>query len=142
MSALQNSDINSKINDLEGVMLTHDQVECPLKHHFGPGIYIRECFMPAGTLVVGHHHIEKTVNNLVQGRLRVFVNGEVKELSAPTTFVSEPGRKVAYILEDVVWQNVIATDETDVEAIEARLIDKSKSILTKEEFNKISSEVT
>lgn len=52
-------------------------------------------------------------------------DGSHTELVAPQTFVAEPGRKIGYIHETMVWQNVYATDETDVEKLEAMFLDKS-----------------
>ena len=43
----------------------------------------------------------------------------------PYIFNSEPGRKFAYVMEDCVFQNLHATEETDLEKIEEIFIDKS-----------------
>lgn len=111
---------------IEAKLLELPQVDCPVLHHFGPGVYIREVRMPAGSLILGHRHKHKHTNILVSGRLK-FLNegGEVAELVAPAVIVSNPGRKLAFILEDTVWQNVYATEERDVEKLEAELLDKS-----------------
>jgi len=50
-------------------------------------------------------------------------DGSRKELKAPMTFMAPPGRKVAYILETVVFQNIFSTDETDVEKLESMFIE-------------------
>jgi hypothetical protein len=39
------------------------------------------------------------------------------------TFVGKPGRKVAYIIETVVFQNIYATDETDIEKLENMFVE-------------------
>jgi hypothetical protein len=63
---------------------------------------------------------------MLKGRvLMINADGSKTEVIAPTTFVAEPGRKIGYILEDMVWQNIYATDETDVEKLEAMFLDKS-----------------
>lgn len=111
-------------NALEVAMLTQEQVECPVTHHFGPGIYIREVAIPAGTIVLGHSHTNPCTNILLSGSMAVSLSGGVvKVLTAPCTFVTQQGRKLAYIIEDVVFQNVFATDETDVAVLEATLIE-------------------
>jgi hypothetical protein len=97
------------------------QVECPVYHRFGPGIYIREAHYPAGTLVVGQEHYHAHMCILLKGRILVSDGGVAKELVAPFIFVAQPGSKVGYILEDVVWQNIYATTETDVEVLEKTL---------------------
>ena len=114
------------VEDLERVMLGMDQVECPVTHHFGPGTYVREVHMKAGTFAVGHHQNFEHLNVFIAGKVLMFLeDGTTKVLAAPMTFVGKPGRKVGLILEDVIWQNVYATDERDVEKLEARFITKS-----------------
>ena len=39
---------NLIVADLEKEMLEMPQADCPVAHHFGPGIYIREVTLPAG----------------------------------------------------------------------------------------------
>jgi hypothetical protein len=111
---------------IEAKLLELPQVDCPVLHHFGPGVYIREVRMPAGSLILGHRHKNTHTNILVSGRLK-FLNegGEVAELVAPVVITSNPGRKLAYIIEDTVWQNVYATEERNVEKLEEMLLDKS-----------------
>jgi hypothetical protein len=115
----------TRLDDLEGAMLAEPQVECPVEHFVGTGVYIRTCTMPAGTMVLGHAWKAEQINVMLKGRILVMVGGEPKELVAPQMFVGPPGRKLAYVLEDVVWQNVVATDETDIEAIEDLIVNKT-----------------
>lgn len=103
------------------------QVECPVEHFFAPGIYIREIFMPAGTMVIGRIHKTEHFNVLIEGRARVVIDGEVHELSAPCTFVSRAGiSKVLNVIEDCRWQTIHANPEnlTDVEVLESQLVRK------------------
>ena len=114
------------VDDLERAFLAQEQVDCPVIHRFGPGVYIREVFLPAGAHVIGHTHITPHLNIMLTGRIGLFdEDGAETILDAPQTFVAPPGRKLAYIYEDVIWQNVHATTETDVEKLEAMFLDKS-----------------
>ena len=115
------------IDAIEEMMLAEEQVDCPVQHHFGPGVYLREVFFPAGIYVMGHAHKKPTMNILLKGKMAVMVNGMARVIEAPYTFNSEPGRKLAYIIEDCVFQNILATEETDVEKIEEIFIDKSSA---------------
>lgn len=117
-------------DQVEAKLLELPQIDCPVLHHFGPGVYIREVRMPAGSLILGHRHRNAHTNILVQGRLK-FLNegGETVELVAPAVLTSNPGRKLACIIEDTIWQNVYATEEKDVEKLEAALLDKSDAWL-------------
>lgn len=111
---------------VEAECLALPQVDCPVVHHFGPGIYVREVLMPAGTLVVGHAHKASHLNVFLSGSLILLDDaGHARALKAPFMFTSPPGRKVAWTVTDCVWQNVVATDETDVDALDALMFDKS-----------------
>ena len=115
------------IETTEEKMLALEQAECPVVHSFGPGIYIRELRMKAGTLAMGHHQKFEHMNIFIKGKvLMLNDDGSRTELSAPIMFVGKPGRKIGYVLEDVVWLNIYATSETDVETLEATYLEKSK----------------
>lgn len=118
------------IDAAEIEMLGQEQVDCPVTHRFGPGIYIREVFMPKGAHIIGHRHTTPHVNVMLTGVIGLLNDdGTETILTAPQTFVAQPGRKIAYIYEDVVWQNIHATDETDVEKLEDMFLDKSPAFL-------------
>lgn len=111
---------------LESAFLKEEQVDCPVTHHFAPGVYIREVLLPAGAYIIGHAHKDAHLNVMLEGRLTIIKeDGSRRELTAPQTFVSGPGRKIAYIHETVRWQNIYATPETDVDKLETLLFDKS-----------------
>lgn len=114
------------IEQAECAMLAHEQADCPVVHYFGPGIYIRELRMKAGIFAIGHRQKHQHMNVLIKGRVLMLQNdGSTVEVSAPMTFVGQPGRKTGYVLEDVVWQNIYATNERDVPTLERMFLDKS-----------------
>lgn len=118
------------LDAVEREFLAQKQVDCPVTHRFGPGVYIREVLLPAGAYIVGHRHKTPHLNIMLTGRLGLLNDdGSETILEAPQTFVAQPGRKVAYIYEDVIWQNVHATNETDVEKLEDMFLDKSPAYL-------------
>ena len=109
-------------------------VKCETFHHFGPGVCIREVHIPAGTLLIGHEHVGETANAFVEGSLRLLQeDGSWQTLHAPMFLVSPPGRKVAITLTDCIWQNILATTETDPQVIESLFVRKSKAFLEKEQ---------
>ena len=115
-----------KVQALEAEFLKEPQVDCSVVHRFGPGIYIREVTIPADTFSIGHCQTATHLNIMLMGRVTmVNPDGSHTELVAPHTFVASPGRKIGYIHETMVWQNVYATDETDIEKLEAMFLDKS-----------------
>lgn len=119
--------ILASMENAEKELLQLPQVSCPVVHHFGPNLCIREVFMPAGTLAIGHRQKFEHMNIMLQGKVMVIDdNGNTQILTAPLIFVGKPGRKIGYVLEDMVWQNVYATDLKDVDAVETMFIDKSQ----------------
>lgn len=119
---------SEKVEVLESHMLDHPQVDCPVVHHFGPGIYIREVHMPKGTLALGHAQRFEHLNIMLKGKVAMpSPDGGLKIIEAPAIYVGQPGRKFGLVLEDVVWQNVYATDETDIDKLESMFLDKSST---------------
>jgi len=85
-------------------------------------------------VVVGHRHKTETVNILLKGKIALIENGELIYKEAPFTYVSPAKhRKAAYIIEDVIWQNIHPSDETDLKKLEDIFIEKSPALI---EFEK------
>jgi len=117
---------SEKLECLEAAMLDHPQVPCPVVHHFGPGVYVREVHLPAGTLAIGHAQRFAQLNVVLQGAVAMLGDdGQLKIVQAPAIFTGPPGRKFGYVLRDTVWQNIYASEETDIEALENHFLDKS-----------------
>jgi hypothetical protein len=122
--------LSQKVDHLLSQVEKMPQVDCQTKHYFGPNLYIREVTMPAGTVVIGKPHRKEHMCIMLQGRMIVVLgDGTKQELVAPMTFVGSAGRKVAYILETTVFQNVLATDETDIDVLENMLVDNTQPML-------------
>lgn len=111
----------------EAAGLRLPQQYCPVVHHFGPGICIREVFMPAQTFAIGHAQKFEHLNIMLRGAVAILVDGQIKVLRAPLIFVGKPGRKIGYVIEDTIWQNVYATELRDPVAVEEHFVDKSQS---------------
>lgn len=120
---------------LQGAMLAHRNADgaphvpgntddlCPVKHHFAPGLYGREIFIPAGVCIVGKIHHHAHINTISKGRAVVATEFGTEELVAPITFVSQPGTKRAVVAqEDTIWTTYHPTNETDLATIEAQVI--------------------
>jgi hypothetical protein len=125
-----NIPISEKVEKLLAQVEQMPQVDCQTKHYFGPSIYIREVTMPAGAVVIGKPHRKEHMCVMLQGRMIVVdAEGNQKELVAPMTFVGGAGRKVAYILETTVFQNILATEETNIDVLENMLVDNTQPML-------------
>lgn len=101
------------------------QTDAPVTHRFAPGVYLREIFMSADSIVIGRVHKTRHFNVLLTGScLIVHADGRREELRAPMTFVSEAGvQKVLYILEDMQWQTIHPTEETDLRKLDEMLVE-------------------
>lgn len=93
-----------KVFQLESLLKTLPQVDCPVRNVFAPGIYAREITMQAGTVITGAVHRFQHITVISKGRLRVLRPEGIVEFAAPAMFISEPGTKNAvHVLEDAVW---------------------------------------
>lgn len=112
-----------KILRLESVVQELPDLPLELTHHFGPGVYARELFIPRGGVVTGKVHRHYHLNILAQGRITVVTEQGRQTLEAPAVIMSPPGTKRAgYAHEDTVWITVHGTHETDLERLEAEFI--------------------
>ena len=98
------------------------QLKTNVVHRFGPGIYIREAWYSAGTVIIGLEHLLPHTNILLSGQINVINhNEEVITLVAPYIFTAKPGAKMGYAVTDVIWQNIYATNERDIYKLEQEL---------------------
>jgi hypothetical protein len=123
-------EMRSKIVALESAMfaMPEHQIQIKTTHHFAPGVYMREIFIPKGTTLTGKIHKTEHLNILSQGDLSVWTEDGVKRLTASTVIKSQPGiKRVGFAHEDSVWITVHAnvTEERDTDKIEEMLIAKS-----------------
>lgn len=98
---------NDKVVDqLEALMLEQGElVDCPLVHRFTDGMYIRQIFMPKGTLITSKIHKTQHPYTVSLGAVAVSIDGgEWDHIVAPYTGITNPGtRRILYILEDCIW---------------------------------------
>lgn len=92
------------------------------------GVLARTVLMPKGDIVIGEKHKEETINILIRGELKVWVNGEVKHIKAPYMVKSKANtRKVFYIIEEAVWTTVHKVTSTNLDEIEDEVIIKTSN---------------
>lgn len=133
---------NDKIDELESVMNEYPKVDCPLTHRFVGGLYIREIFMPAGTMITSLIHKTTHPFFVLQGRVSVYSENDGEQIiEAPYIGTTTPGtRRVLYIHEDTVWATTHITDVVPedgseesvlkaVALIEARIIEPHENRL-------------
>lgn len=111
------------IRALESAMRELPQLKEELRHHFAHGIYGREMWVPAGTVLVGKIHRYSCINVILQGIVEVRSQEGAYRIEAPYVFVSPGGTKRAMIaLTDLVWMTVHPADSEDLDQLERELI--------------------
>ncbi len=115
--------LEKALSNIEGATFG-DSEHFPLKHSFAPGVYVREIFIPKGSMLTGKIHRHEHPNFLMSGEVIVVTeHGGREHLKAPLSMISKAGTKRAvYALEDTVWITVHVTNETDLEKIEDYVI--------------------
>lgn len=122
----QKAPTRAQIRNLEAHLAQLPQLEITTRHHFAKGLYAREIVIPAGTILTGKVHAEEHLNIVSKGRIEVWTEDGMREVSAPFTMVSRPGTKrVGLAIEETVWTTIHAnpTDDTDLVLLEAKLIE-------------------
>lgn len=117
----QIADLEERMHELKTIPIE----EFPVKHHFGGGMYAREMFIPAGTIVTGRIKKDEHISIISLGEVYEATEGSKRHIKAPYTMVSAPNTKrLVYAVTDVVWTTVHKTIETDLEKLDNELIAK------------------
>lgn len=117
-------ELEDALKSVPGAVFGDSQL-CPLKHSFANGIYMREIFIPAGTVLTGKIHRHSHPNVLLEGEVVVVTESGGKEhLKAPMAMISlaKTKRAVATITDTrwITFHNV--GEERDLKKIEEMLI--------------------
>jgi hypothetical protein len=140
------------IDELEVAMLSNfDAVDCPVKHMFTNGMYIRELFMPAGSMITSKIHNTEHPYTVSYGVVAVSIDGgEWDKITAPYTGITKPGtRRVLYVIEDCIWTTYhplddmksefndlsVVEQEEIVDKIEERILEPHTNLLTGTNIN-------
>lgn len=120
------ADMRARVERLEDILVRYPQVECPVKHHFAPGMYAREMFVPAATNATGAVHKTEHLT-IVAGHCFLTTDEGPQEFIGYHSFVSKPGAKRAiFALRDTIVTTIHATNETDPEKL-CELLTESKA---------------
>jgi hypothetical protein len=118
---LSAAEMRSKIMRLETEILKFPQATIKTTHHFAPGVYMREVFIPKDTVVTGAIHKTEHLNILSQGEISVWTEDGLKRIKASSVIPSKPGiKRAGYAHEDSVWITIChnPTNENDTEKLE------------------------
>jgi quercetin dioxygenase-like cupin family protein len=120
----------AQIDRLQAEMVKHPQAELQTEHYFSQGMYCRKVFRQAGTLIVGKVHKEPHFFMCVKGEIIAWTETGMRKLKAGDVVESKPGTKrVTLAVTDAIGVTVHRTDKTDLDEIEAELIEPDDTAL-------------
>ena len=115
-------DFRTRIMAVETRLAELPQVEIPIEHHFGAGIYARTMIAPRGTVLTGKIYKIPQMIILNSGEITVrseFFNGRIR---GPHIYASPAGAKrFGYCHTDVVWTCLTSVKSTNVEDVEKEI---------------------
>lgn len=126
------------IDVVENIIANQPQVECPVTHRFTPNMYIREVFVPAGTLLTSEIHKKEHPHVLSMGKITMW-DGEGQQItvSAPYCGITkENARRVVLVHEDCIFTTFHVTDKTTVEEAEKDIFVEYNNKLLDEDVKK------
>ncbi|MEZ7524006.1 hypothetical protein [Burkholderia vietnamiensis] len=120
----------AKVERLEREIQQLPQADCPVWHHFAPGLYARKMLIRKGITLTGAvHRTEHLV--IVSGDISVITDDGVQRITdSHFIFKSMPGMKRAgFAHQDTYFTTVHATTETDLDMLIEELTESTSDEL-------------
>lgn len=93
-----------------------------LQHHFGGGVYAKECSIPAGQILAQHKHQFDHLSVVASGTAEVYDGDEVFQVTGPAVLTIKAGiHHGVRAITDLVWLCIHRTDCVDPEKIDEEL---------------------
>ena len=119
-----------QIEKLQAEMVKMPQAKLQTEHYFSEGMYCRKLTRPAGTLIVGKVHKKPHFFLCAKGEIIAWTESGMRTLQPGDIIESQPGTKrVTYAISDAIGITVHKTDKTDLNEIEAELIEPDETAL-------------
>jgi quercetin dioxygenase-like cupin family protein len=119
-----------QVERLQAQMAVMPQAELVTEHQFSVGMYMRKLYRPAGTLIVGKVHKEPHFFLCAKGEIIAWTENGMKRLQAGDVVESKAGTKrVTLAVTDAIGITIHRTDKTDLDEIEAELIEPDTTAL-------------
>ena len=132
-----------QVERLQAQMAVMPQAELVTEHQFSVGMYMRKLYRPAGTLIVGKVHKEPHFFLCAKGEIIAWTENGMKRLQAGDVVESKAGTKrVTLAVTDAIGITIHRTDKTDLDEIEAELIEPDTTALfdAKNDIKKLTGE--
>jgi len=116
----------SKASELGTELHGQFEVDLGVAHYFADGLYAKQVRIPKGYTAGQHKHKYSHMSILAKGTVIVRSDTEVVQYTAPACIEIKAGKNHSIeSLEDTVWYCIHATEETDVELVDAVLIQEN-----------------
>ena len=132
-----------QVERLQAQMAVMPQAELVTEHQFSVGMYMRKLYRPAGTLIVGKVHKKPHFFLCAKGEIIAWTENGMKRLQAGDVVESKAGTKrVTLAVTDAIGITIHRTDKTDLDEIEAELIEPDTTALfdAKNDIKKLTGE--
>jgi len=119
-----------QIDRLQEEISKMPQASVVTEHYFSDGMYCRKVFRSAGTLIVGKVHKKEHFFLCAKGEIIAWTEKGMKKLVAGDIIECKVGTKrVTLATMDSIGVTVHRTDKTDLDDIEAELIEPDEKAL-------------
>lgn len=120
-----------QIERLAGCLEHMPQVDLQTQHAINGGMYARTIFIPAGCTLVGAAHKTDHLNVMV-GDITVWTEQGMKRLQGFHVLPTKAGaQRAGHAHADTWWTTICRTDETEIAAIEADLVEQPERLQTR-----------
>lgn len=130
--ALPDLSWKDKVSYLTHLSLQTPQIESPVRHIFENGQYIREMFLPEGSLLTGREHLRGHEMQLLVGSVIVAAPEGKFTFHAWANMHTKPGfHAVVYALTDCVARSVHPNPDgsRDLDALEAHWFGAAEDVI-------------
>jgi len=107
------------LDQCEGVIAQLGEHDMVTTHNFTPGMYIRQIFIPARTILTSRIHLTEHPYVISKGDISVWTKEtKTMRLKAPHSGITKPGtRRLLFAHDDTIWTTFHATNDTDADSI-------------------------
>ena len=120
----------TQIEKLQAAGALLPQFQPVTEHYFSNGMYIRKAALPKDLMIVGKVHKHPHFFVLAEGEMIVIDEHGRRTIHSGDVICSDAGTKrVLLCVTDCIAMNVHKTDKTDLDEIEAELIEPDDSAL-------------
>lgn len=116
------------IEELKKELLKGPLYEPPTEHIFHGGMYCRQVWRPAGTVIIGKVHKKEHFYMVVYGTVTVTTDEGLFTLTGPYLLASKPGtQRAVYANTDALCMTFHRVDSTNLKEVENDLVEQDEN---------------